>query len=167
MYLMDGKTPIMISQALNESDRLSSCGRSARRLLAGAEGLFNVYCFQTLADDAGGDSEDFLMRYNLGGICLGESAFRKLETEISLRKIEPQLPTPWEGEPVRLYHGVVPVGRGVFHKIAVREARIPHIDSRDFSLLKWTDRYYYEVCSNAEIYQFIEGGLSMTAAQDD
>src|SRR6185503_12257745 len=48
MYLMDGSSQIMISKALNESDRLSACNRITRKRCEGADSLFNVYSFQTL-----------------------------------------------------------------------------------------------------------------------
>ena len=50
MYLMDGEQQIMISEALNESDRLSSCSKRVRKAIAGVESPFNVYAFQTLSD---------------------------------------------------------------------------------------------------------------------
>ena len=60
MYLMDGDQQIMISDALNESDRLSSCNKRVRKAIAGVEGPFNVYAFQTVKDaDAGESPEDF------------------------------------------------------------------------------------------------------------
>ncbi len=60
MYLLDGEKQIMISDALNESDRLSSCSKRVRKAIAGVEGPFNVYAFQTVKDaDAGESPEDF------------------------------------------------------------------------------------------------------------
>ena len=86
MYLMDGSTRIMISRALNDSDRLSSCNRGARRFLADSESLFNVYSFKTVEDeDTGGNPDEFLMRFNVGGVNLNEAAFRALQQEISLQ----------------------------------------------------------------------------------
>lgn len=156
MYLMDGTQQIMISPALNESDRLSSCSRSARKLFAGVESLFNVYCFQTIDDaDAAGQTDEFLMRYNIGGINLNEAGFEKLRQEISLELHSSELPTLWDQGPVRLYSGMVPVGPGVFHKIVIRESRVPHIEAREFQLKQWTDRKYYEVCTNESIYEFV------------
>lgn len=156
MYLMDGTQQIMISPALNESDRLSSCSRSARKLFAGVESLFNVYCFQTIDDaDAAGQTDEFLMRYNIGGINLNEAGFEKLRQEISLELHSSELPMLWDQGPVRLYSGMVPVGPGVFHKIVIRESRVPHIEAREFQLKQWTDRKYYEVCTNESIYEFV------------
>jgi hypothetical protein len=155
MYLMDGNQQIMISPALNESDRLSSCSKSARKLFNGAEGLFNVYCFQTVEDaDTGGQPDEFLMRYNVGGINLSAPAFRKLQQEISLELHEVRLPTLWDDGPVHLYSGVVAVGAGVFHNLVLRDARIPHVETRGMQLKDWTDRRYFEVCTDEEVRAF-------------
>ena len=60
MYLMDGDQQIMISDALNESDRLSSCSKRVRKAIEGVESPFNVYAFQTL-----NDSEEVAVRTTL------------------------------------------------------------------------------------------------------
>src|SRR5258708_353089 len=62
LYLMDGNQQIMISRALNESDRLSSCSKGIRRLLEDrGELLFNVFAFKTVEDaDTGGNPEEVL-----------------------------------------------------------------------------------------------------------
>jgi hypothetical protein len=165
LYLMDGSTRIMISKALNESDRLSSCNKGARRFLAGTESLFNVYAFKTVEDeDTGGNPDEFLMRYNVGGINMNEAAFQKLQQEISLQLYEAELPTLWEKETVRLYSGLVPLGGQMFHRIVVREGRIPHIEASDFSFKDWTERRYYEVCTSDAIYEYVESGLKAAVA---
>ncbi len=165
MYLMDGSASIMISPALNASDRLSSCSKSARRFCSGVEGLFNVYAFQTVDDaDTAGQPDEFLVRYNIGGIVLDEAGFAKLRLEISLNSCEVSLPTLWNEGKVRLYSGVVPVAEGIFPKLIVREARIPHIDAREFQLKDWTDRRYYEVCTNPVVYEFLEGMAASAAS---
>jgi len=53
---------------------------------------------------------------------------------------------------------------GVFHKIVLREAQIPRIDPHDFSLKTWTDRKYYEVCTSAAIYDYVETATRAAAA---
>jgi hypothetical protein len=166
MYLMDGNKQIMISKALNESDRLSSCSKGVRRLLEGRELLFNVFSFKTVDDaDTGGNPDEFLLRYNIGGIHMNEAAFRKLRSEISLQAFDVQVPMIWNKSAVRVYAGMVPVGQGSFHQIIVREGRIAHVDARDFSLKQITDRHYYEVCTHPRIYQAIENVTSMAAAK--
>jgi hypothetical protein len=166
MYLMDGNKQIMISKALNESDRLSSCSKGVRRLLEGRELLFNVFSFKTVDDaDTGGNPDEFLLRYNIGGIHMNEAAFRKLRSEISLQAFDVQVPMIWNKSAARVYAGMVPVGQGSFHQIIIREGRIAHVDARDFSLKQITDRNYYEVCSHPKIYQAIESVTSMAAAK--
>jgi hypothetical protein len=164
MYLMDGNTRIMISKALNEGDRLSSCNKGARHVLAGTESLFNVYSFKTVEDeDTGGNPDEFLMRFNVGGVNLSEAGFHALQQEISLQTHEVELPTLWEKEVVHLYSGLVPLGGGMFHRIVVREARIPRIDASNFSFKSWTDRKYYEVCTNEAIYEYLENNITQSA----
>jgi hypothetical protein len=70
----------------------------------------------------------------------------------------------WGKERVRLFSGLVPVVTGSFHRIVVREANIPDINAADFSLKKWTDRRYYEICTSTTLYEMIEAGNSATSA---
>ena len=122
LYLMDGTHQIMISRALNESDRLSSCSKGMRPLLEKLELLFNVFTFKTVEDeDTGGNPDEFLLRYNIGGIHINEEAFQKLATEISLQAYDMEVPMIWDERKVRLYSGVVPIGQGLFHRLAIRE----------------------------------------------
>lgn len=152
MYLVDGNAKIMISQALNDSDRLSSCSRLTRRLLT-APGIFNVYAFQT---DEGGQGEEMQLRYNIGGIHLGHSAFEKLQQEISLEARHMELPMLWDQELVTLYAGLVPLSSGTFHKIIVREGMVPRVDARSLELKTWSDQKYYEVCTSPMVYEYFE-----------
>ena len=64
-------------------------------------------------------------------------------------------------------YGAVPLPSGSFQRIIVREGRIPHIDARDFRLKRWTDRSYFEVCTNPAVYEYIESGLATTAGSAD
>jgi hypothetical protein len=164
MYLMDSTRQIMISKAINESDRLSSCHKGMRRLLEDRDLLFNVFSFKTVEDaDTGGNPDEFLLRYNIGGIHISRAAFAKLRTEISLQAYDLDVPMIWKKSTVRLYSGMVPVGQGLFHRIVVREGRVAHVDPRDFSLKRLTEDNYYEVCTNARIYEAIESVESATA----
>ena len=143
---MDGEKRIMISEALNESDRLSSCNKRARKAMEPLGSPFHVYAFQTVSDaDAGEAAEDFVMAFNLGGIRLSPAAFEKLRAEISLEPLELQLPELWGSEGFRLYRGLVGVDNDIFRKIVLRKSRVAQIDARDFKLQKWTEKSYYEV----------------------
>jgi class 3 adenylate cyclase len=159
LYLMDGEHQIMISEALNESDRLSSCNKHARKVMESQAGPFHVYAFQSAEPEAGGNSEDTILSFNLGGIRMNEAAFRKLRQEISLQPLNVKLPASMassdKGE-YKLSSGMVPVDRDIFRKIVVRESRVPRIDPRDFSVQGWTERSYYEVCTDPAIYAALE-----------
>ena len=165
LYLMDGEHQIMISEALNESDRLSSCNKHARKVMESQAGPFHVYAFQSAEPEAGGNSEDTILSFNLGGIRMNEAAFRKLQQEISLQPLNVKLPASMassdKGE-YKLSSGMVPVDRDIFRKIVVRESRVPRIDPRDFSVQGWTERSYYEVCTDPAIYAALEKKKSAT-----
>jgi hypothetical protein len=159
LYLMDGEHQIMISEALNESDRLSSCNKRARKVMEPQAGPFHVYAFQAAELDENGSPEDVTLSFNLSGIRMNEAAFRKLQQEISIEPLKVKLPASVassdKGE-YRLYSGTVPVDRDIFRKIVVRESRIPRIDSADFSIKGWTERRYYEICTDPAIYNALE-----------
>jgi hypothetical protein len=82
-----------------------------------------------------------------------------LQKEITLEPLKVKLPASLassdKGE-YRLFSATVPVDRDIFRKIVVRESRIPRIDPADFSVKGWTERSYYEVCTDAAIYAALE-----------
>jgi len=159
LYLMDGEHQIMISEALNESDRLSSCNKRARKVMEPQAGPFHVYAFQAADVDANGNPEDVILSFNLSGIRMNEAAFRKLQQEITLEPLRVRLPASLassdKGE-YKLFTATVPVDRDIFRNIVVRESRIPRIDPNDFSVKGWTERSYWEVCTDPGIYAALE-----------
>ena len=177
LYLMDGEHRIMISDSINESDRLSSCNKRVRKKLAPDAGLFQVYSVQIGGgkdDSASAEEgiEELRLNYNVGGICLSEAAFRKLQQEISLSAathnrndagLKGLFSGRWIDEKCEFFVGTVPVANGVFRKIAIRKSRIAQVDVRDLSILQWTDRWYYEVCANPAVYAALSGEKSASA----
>ncbi len=175
LYLMDGEHRIMISDAINDSDRLSSCNKQVRKTVAPDAGVFQVYSVVAggsgSADASGeGSTEEMRLNYNVGGICLSEPAFLKLQQEISL--------VPWEGdntesgfngrwvdEQREFFVGTVPIASGIFRKIVIRKNRMAQVDVRDLSILRWTERYYYEVCANPAVYSALPGEKSAAASK--
>lgn len=158
LYLMDGTHRIMISDALNKSDRLSACHKRARRQFRDSTSVCNVFVFQTVDEQAAaGAVEDFLLCYNVGGIHLPKVAFEKLQDEISLEELKMDLPMPWGHEQARLFRGLVPVRSGVFHPILLREGRAAQVEVRDFRFMRWADHIYYEVCSDPRLIAAVEG----------
>src|SRR5437588_1480804 len=185
LYLMDGEHRIMISDAINDSDRLSSCSKQVRKKIAPDAGVFQVYSVQiggggnkndSGSSEAGTGAEEMRLNYNVGGICLSEAAFLKLQQEISLSSCaanpgEPRstgsfaglFTGPWVDEQREFFVGTVPIANGVFRKIVIRKNRIAQVDVRDLSILHWTDRCYYEVCANPAVYAALPGEKSASA----
>ncbi len=124
-----------------------------------------MYAFQTVSDaDAGEATEDFLMAFNLGGIRLSPAAFQKLRNEISLEPLSLQLPELWGTEDFKLYRALVTVDNDIFRKIVLRESRVAQVDPRNFTLQKWTEKSYYEVCTDPTIYAALENEKTAAAA---
>ena len=168
LYLMDGEHQIMISEALNESDRLSSCNKRARKVMEPQAGPFHVYAFQAVEAEAGGSPEDGIMSFNLGGIRMNDAAFKRLQQEISLEPLKVKLPESLASSEMgeyKLLSGTVPVDRDIFRRIVVRESRVPRINANDFRVEGWTDRSYYEVCADPAIYAALEKGKGAKAAK--
>jgi len=171
LYLMDGEHRIMISDAINESDRLSSCTKRVRKKLAAEAGVFQVFRLEHAGSEDGAPEatgEDLRLSYNVGGICLSEAAFNKLREEISLTPWAanlslPGFKVPWVDKQSQFFLGTVPVANGVFRKIVIRKTRVAQVDVRDLSILEWTDRFYYEVCANPAVYAALPGEKSSAA----
>jgi class 3 adenylate cyclase len=164
MYLMDGNTRIMISDAINVSDRLSGCTKGAKKFVT-TQTPFNVFEFQTVEESEMGSSlDEFLIRYNVGGITLNQPAFDKLSKEISLEVSELEFPMLWGPEKVKFYTGLVPMASGTFHKIHVREVPVAHIDAASHTLQQWTSLKFYEVITNATVSEQIEARATAVSA---
>ncbi|HEU5411984.1 MAG TPA: hypothetical protein VFU57_13260, partial [Candidatus Acidoferrales bacterium] len=107
----DGESKIMISKALNLSDRLSSCSKMARRLFKENPSPFRVFLLQTVIEGAAEEEGDeLLVRFNMNGIEMNEEAFQKLTSEISLFPLEGSFPMPWGKDRAQLYYGELPFG---------------------------------------------------------
>lgn len=151
MYLLDGDHRIMISDALNESDRLSSCDKRLRKAMDGMDMPFNVYEFRD-----GESAETEPMRFNLGGVKISPAAFARLREEISLTECELEFPRLWGTEENTFYSGLVPIGSDIFRRIVVRGSRIPLIETANFNLSQWTENLFYEICMNPAAYEAAE-----------
>lgn len=150
MYLLDGDHRIMISDALNESDRLSSCDKRLRKAMEGMAVPFNVYEFRTGAPEADP------MRYNVGGIRISEAAFNRLRGEVSLEECKLDFPRLWGNENIRYWNALVPVGADIFRRLLIRASQAPIVEAADMRLVRWTDSQVYEVCTNPAVYTALE-----------
>jgi class 3 adenylate cyclase len=154
MYLLDGDHRIMISDALNESDRLSSCDKRLRKAMEGMTVPFNVYEFRP---GAAGDADP--MKYNVGGIRISEAAFNRLRTEVSLEECKLEFPRLWGSENIRYWSALVPVGADIFRRLLVRVSQAPIVETADLRLLRWTENQIFEVCTNPAVYTALEQKL--------
>ena len=153
-YWTDGESKIMISKALNLSDRLSGCAKLAKRKLSGRKTNFSVFQFLTAMEGASAEElDEFLVRFNLNGIELNEEGFQKLAEEISLETLSTPLEMPWGKEEVTLYYGEVPMGESV-ELIVVRKGLARQL-LPDGKIGRLSDHNYYEICTSPALYELI------------
>ena len=153
-YWTDGDSRIMISKALNLSDRLSGCAKLAKRMLANQKSHFSVFQFLNTMEGASAEElDEFLVRYNMNGIELNEEGFEKLSEEISLDSIETKLDLPWGKQNVTLFYGEVPLGESV-ELLVLRKAFARQL-LPDGKVGRATEHAYYEVCTSPALYDLV------------
>lgn len=148
---MDGDSKVMISRALNLSDRLSSCSKMARRVIDKNDSPFNVFLLQSLMEDAGDDGEELMIRFNLNGILLNDEGFQKLSKEISLAPMSGNFPMPWGKQRVELFFGEVPLG-GSFEPLIIRKGIVRQLLPGG-KIGEAGNRGYYEVCTHPKLLE--------------
>lgn len=155
-YWSDGDSEVVISPAINLSDRLSSCSRIARTLVAEQTTAFHCYLYQGPANlYSGDDKEGTLIRYNVMGVMVSEAGFRRLEGEISLKSVTTELKMFGHSTKQRLHWGTVPIGKQ-YESLIIREARVPELDLsnlREPEISAWTEQVYFEVCVHPKLYE--------------
>ena len=153
-YWMDKDSRIMISRALNLSDRLSSCSKAARRLLGQPDSPFRLFVFQTTMEGITEEElDEFILRYNMNGVELNEEGFQKLGEEISLTLIEADCQMPWGRERATIFSGLVPVGDAL-EPLFIRQGHVRQL-LPDGKIGAAVSRAYYEVCTNPDIAELI------------
>jgi hypothetical protein len=153
-YWTDGDSRIMISKALNISDRLSGCAKLAKRMLSKQKTHFSIFQFLNTMEGASAEElDEFLVRYNHNGIELNEEGFQKLSEEISLDSIETKLEMPWGKQSVTLYYGEVPLGESV-ELLVLRKAFARQL-LPDGKIGGATSHPYYEVCTSSALYDLV------------
>jgi len=99
-----------------------------------------------------------ILSFNLSGIRMNEAAYARLQKEITLEPLKVKLPPAFSSDKgeYRMFSATVPVARDIFRKIVVRASRIPTINPADFAITGWTERSYYELCTDSAIYAALE-----------
>jgi hypothetical protein len=161
-YWMDTDSRIMISRALNLSDRLSSCSKAAKRMLAQNSSPFRLFLFQTMTEGVAEDEADeFLIRFNLNGVELNDEGFQKLQEEIAMTPMEADCVMPWGKERITFFYGETPVGEKL-EPVLIRRGYIRQMLPGG-KIGEAGTRPYYEVCVNPMVLELVEY-LSATAA---
>jgi hypothetical protein len=157
-FLFDGDKRIMISQAINLADRLSSCSKLLRLNPAYAASPFNLFVFQ---EDT--PSESPLIRYNVNGIELDPEGFEKVSREIDLKQVCATI----DGESHLLYTGKFPLMNGSYQRLIIREAPVKILRTLDLEICGTTDRMYYEICTDSRLEYFLAGSSGGSGASSD
>jgi hypothetical protein len=159
-YWVDGDSRIMISRALNLSDRLSSCSRVARRILGDRSSLFRIFVFQPGMEGADEDEADeFLIRFNRNGVELNEEGFAKLSEEIALQSVEAECDLPWGRERTTFFFGEAPIS-DTLEPILLRRGYVRQLLS-DGRIGAAGQHAYYEVCTDPRALELLDGLLAV------
>jgi hypothetical protein len=155
-FLFDESNRIMISPAINAADRMSRCTKSLSQVISNQNHPFNLYVFQIASENITGIlTEEIILRHNVNGIELNAEGFKKLSQEIDLISLECHIPE-LQTEKIKVHTGKFPTKTGKYHRLIIREDRIPVISPHDFSIIEETDKTYYEVCTHPLLYEHIE-----------
>jgi hypothetical protein len=165
-YWVDSDSRIMISRALNLSDRLSSCSKVARRMIGDKSPLFHLFVFQAGVEGAEEDEVDeYLMRFNLNGVELNDEGFAKLSEEIALQTVEVNCEMPWGRELTTFFLGEAPIGEGL-EPILLRRGFVRQLLS-DGRIGPPGHRAYYEVCTEPRVFEMVEAALLVTSGRKE
>ena len=149
-YLYDGETPIMISSAIGEADRMSSCSWKLRAVIKNHP--FNVEVLEIAADDqTKGEKGQQKIRYNVNGILLENDGFEKLKNEIVLTRINGQV----AGQTEVFHYGEYPDTSGKKRTLVIREGKVG-LWKQDSIQPNDTDENFYEVVTNPQITASIQ-----------
>jgi len=147
-FLYDGDSPIMISSAIGKADRLSSCSWLLRKQRSQRNNMAtNVEVYELPdGDPLRGEKGETHLRYNVNGIELDPAGFVKLQSEITLQRLE--LPAPGDDHPAILHTGRYPDLKGTMQRLVIREGSMRLLDLQEPNFGKPTTNSFYEVVTD-------------------
>lgn len=159
LFLFDDKRPIMISSAIGDADRMSSCSWRLRDEYD--PGHFNVSAFALEERDSQkGEKGQALIRYNVNGVVLDDAAFEKLQTEVHFRRLKARA---GDAE-AHFFVGQYPDVHGKKRDLVVRQARVGVWRNGSADYAEDTELFCYEVLPNSKYAaQILELAKSKTA----
>lgn len=145
LFLFDEDHPIMISSAIGDSDRMSSCSWKLRGSFE--SGNFNVEVLEMDEGDRqrGEKGQDYL-RYNVNVILLDDAAFAKLQSEVSLTRIKIKLGEHSEA----FYIGRFPDVTGGERDLMIRDGAVGVWKDNAVSRGGDNSERFYEVLPNSK-----------------
>jgi hypothetical protein len=160
-YLHDEQRKIMISPAINEADRLSSCSSELRHDSSWRKS--QRHRVEVFSDDGGTDNKGARrLRYNVNGIELAPPAFKKLKSEMVLHKMKVHSRS---GEGDTYHVGRFVDRRGSAHWLVIREAVIKTWQRQDgMPSVAQADAHFYEVVTDPELISKVKSHLNAKKA---
>lgn len=144
LFLFDDSRPIMISSAIGDADRLSSCSWRLRNSFD--PGNFNVAAFRFDDDDPhSGEKGQEVARYNVNGIVIDDAAFGKLQTEVRFK----QVTAASDKQEETFFVGQYPDMQGKERDLVVRQGRVGLIRNDVADSSADTGMTYFEVLPNS------------------
>jgi hypothetical protein len=145
VFLYDENRPIMISSAIGDADRMSSCSWKLRDSFEADQ--FNVEVLEIAeTDQQRGEKGQDHIRYNVNGILLDDAAFNKLKTEIAFDKLKLKVGENSESFLV----GKFPDVGGKLRDLIIREGSIGTWDGKDVHRGDVLGGKFYEVLPNSK-----------------
>jgi len=155
LFLFDDKRAIMISPAIGIADRMSSCSWHLRDSFSDSDFNVEVLLVDEEPDDGAAlppsEKGQKHINYNVNGVLLDGPAFRKLMSEISLKKIRVKMAELSEV----MFVGKYPDTLGKERDLVIREGRVQRwkqgavlkseADSND------PEEFFYEVLPNSKL----------------
>ncbi|MBW2502711.1 MAG: hypothetical protein JRD39_07190 [Deltaproteobacteria bacterium] len=155
-YLLDGRKRIMISPAINQADRLSSCSKLLRRVFERDRTPFNLVVCQAGGDRmTPGSDDEAVLRYNVNGIELNGTGFTKLAAEIDLKTLNCFIPEV-QAEPIIVHTGKFPLVTGSFQRLIIREDSVWDFNPVEQRIQGRVARKYYEISTLESLKQYVE-----------
>jgi len=145
LFLFDEGRPIMISSAIGDADRMSSCSWKLRHTFD--SGDFNVEVLEIdHEDEARGEKGQDFIRYNVNGILLDDAAFSKLKTEVNLSQLNVRSGNKSE----TVYVGRFPDMLGKERSLVIREGVVGLWKGDEVVANPGSTAVFYEVLQNTK-----------------
>jgi len=145
-FLYDDDRPIMISSAIGAADRMSSCSWKLRESFSKSH--FNVEVLEIAETERDhGEKGQQHLRYNVNGILLSNDAFKKIRSEILLKRLTVTL----AGNSEVMFVGNVPDKQGKQRELVIREGRMGVWQNDGVTPGTSDSEPFYEVITNTKL----------------